>query len=306
MVPWAGRALEAMVVPLPAPNGRAALVLARLRTAAPEADLVFAAPAPDRGNGGSLTWGRVIAEACQWLGGRGVQRVYVAVAEDDRVALQVLQHTGFAVYTTDVVVRRSAAGGTASGRPGAAPPGALSATEDHAVRQLAVAAVPEAVRAHLPLPGADWDTYPVGGSPCAAVAAGAWLDPHGRVVGGWRAVAGAHGAWLRLAHGQGAPVGDLVKRALAAVSADERFGRRSLFSSARGYEPELHAALHDAGFETVARRYLLARHTAIRVLSPAWTPPGHREAALEAKPTSARLAQAHPMRETSCERNTGG
>lgn len=277
-----------------------ALVLARRRANASEADLVFIAPGLEKGNGVSLTWSRLVPEACQWLARRGVERVYVAVDEDDRLALQLLRQLGFVVYTNDVVFRADAS--TATGAETAVPSGgaemriaALQGAVAFAARQLAQGSLPESAGRHLPAPGGDWDGYPLGGTRGTGHAL---LDGTGTVVGAWRVVPGRGGTWLRFVVGPEARDAALV--AIAVAITREAVGRQDtvLYATARGYEPELNLELRDAGFEAVARRFRLVKHTAVRVLAPAWSGAELREAGLEAHTTSARFAAGHRSRES--------
>jgi hypothetical protein len=288
----------AVVVERPAPSARHALCLARRRSMPCEADLQFVTPALDKANGASLVWARVVADACHWLAAHGAQRVYAAVADDNLLALQVLRQVGFVVYTADVVLHLApeSVGLPVDGDP---PTPLHAESPDPAAAQalcaMAESGLPTAVRPHLPAPGADWESYPMGGQPCEGMLAAACLDERGAVVGGWRAVAGRAGSWLRVEAGPDASAGQVVASALAVLAAHRRFRGRPLYASARGYEPEIDIAYREAGFEAVAGRFRLVRHATARVLSPAWSDRAHREAVLEPKATSVQSQSSrHP------------
>jgi hypothetical protein len=238
-----------------------------------------------------------------WLGTHGVQRVHAAVGEDDRLALQVLRQVGFVVYTGDEVLRlerpESWSGAEPADDASEPPEAAVTADTAHALGRLAESGLPRAAHGQMPESGADWGSYPVGGLACRGVLVGVQRDKHGGVTGGWRAVAGNRGSWLRLVTGAEASGGQLVASAIGSMRADRRFRGQPLYAAPRGYEPDHSLALRDAGFEVVARRYRLVRHATVRVLAPAWAPSVRHEAALGHKPTS---VQSHGSPRASGDR----
>lgn len=273
-----------------------ALALLRMRPGRLAADLLYVWPPLEQAAGVALTWARVVAEACHWLGRQGTHRVYTAVAQDDRLALQVFRQIGFVVYTGDEVlclpsltVEENPAGEPAAGTRD----GPLDPASERAVRSMIEAGLGDAARGHLPTAGADWDEYPLAGRACRGILSGARLAADGSVAGGWRVVAGRAGSWLRLAGRDGASCASALVGALRTMVADPRFRSRPVYASARGYEPEVHLALREAGFEAVAGRFRMVRHSTVRVLAPAWEPRSRRGHALGTKPTT-----YVPIRET--------
>jgi len=266
-----------------APGG---FVQGRIRDCDPaEADLAFIAPALASHDGAALAWGRLLAGACQHLGAKQVERVYVTVGEDDRVALQILRQLGFGVWTNDVVFVRP--GGLPA--PSAVPDVTTvdpTAALDHAIRSLVHESLPETVRANSIALGADWRAEPGGGYAPGPTVYRIWCEGNGTVRGAWRVVGGNRGHWLRIVARNGADTEALVRTALAEIARDTRLAPRPIHAAARGYEPELNLALRELGFEPALRRFHLVKHTTARVLAPAWRETPVREAALGRVPTS--------------------
>jgi len=240
-------------------------VQARRRLSPSEADLVFIAPALSAAGGAALTWQRLVSAACAALAAGGVLRVYVAVDEHDRVALQVFRQLGFAPYTTDIVFR-CAPGARAPDE--SIPVARVGPAHEAAIRQLFRAGVPEAVRATEGSTRGDWETYPLGGRAPRGVRHWVWLADDLRVLGACRLVTGRDGHWLRLVLDEAAEPGPPIRRALADAA---RIGPgQPVYAAARGYETKLNLGLREGGFEPVVGRFRLVKHAAARVLEPSW------------------------------------
>jgi hypothetical protein len=293
--PGVGRPRTVHTVILDGPNGsgaQAGFLQARRRVAPEAADLTFIAPALAAASGAALSWQRLIPDTCRWLGSRGVERVYVTLSEDDRVALQLFQQAGFTVVTTDLVLRGTRR--PSPGGPVARVPGGPHHQAD--IQRLARLAMPEDVRAQEGSTGHDWDGYPLGGHAPWGAEEGVDLDRHGAVAGAWRLVRGRRGHWLRLVADHQADLARLIDDALGQVP--ERPGAPWVYAAARGYEPQLNLALRENGFLPIGGRFRLVKHSTVRVLEPAWGRQAARERALETaqgQPTfSEPLATAVP------------
>lgn len=101
--PMSNRAVDTFIALPGEASATAGLVQVRGRLGVPEADFTFIAPSLDSANGAAHTWARLIGDACQHMAARGIERLYVAISEDDQVALQIFRGCGFAPYTTDVL-----------------------------------------------------------------------------------------------------------------------------------------------------------------------------------------------------------
>ena len=106
--PLGNGAIDTLVAPPPETGATGGFIQSRRRCVPVEADLTYIAPALTRTNGAALSWGRLIADACQRLGASGVERAHAAIGEDDQVALQVFRQCGFTACTSDVVLSRPA------------------------------------------------------------------------------------------------------------------------------------------------------------------------------------------------------
>ncbi len=272
-----------------APDGFAQ---ARTRRRGADADLVFVAPALDETPRAALGWHRLLTEVCQDLGARGVQRLHVAVPDEDQLLLQVARQLGFAVAAGDAVLRRPA------GRLPAAIPDTPTRPEAdadrHAIESWLFRGWPEPVRLARETADGAWDDYPVGGHAGDARLRRVWLDARGAPRAAWRLYTGPGGSWLRLAVAADADAGPAVRQALAearSVCGDTL----PIHAAARGYEPALHLALREHGFTPVARRFRLVKTMTALVREPVWRLAGLREAAGDAAPLpSVELAACAP------------
>jgi hypothetical protein len=267
-----------------APEG---FVQLRPHRAAPEADLVFIAPDLAGAQRAALAWHRLISDACQWLGARGIQRVHVAVNEDDQLGLQIFRQLGFTVTTNDIVFRRPA------DRPlhteVQAPTPTLRTVPYTSVHQLAVdglvyRCLPDTVRQAGETTVGDWRNYPLGGHVPSAEPGWVWLDGADRVLGAWYMVRGRDGCWLRAVADPQADATALVQHALAAAGATGQ-PPLPIYTAARGYEPGLNLALRAGGFVPLTGRFRLVKTMTVQVREPTWRAAGAKERAAQAIPT---------------------
>jgi len=256
---------------------------ARSHRMAPEADLVFIAPDLSGAQRAALAWQRMVSDACQWLGARGVQRVHVAVHEDDQLGLQIFRQLGFTVYTSDTVFRRPAE------RPLPSPPAIrtvpCSSVYLPAVDGLIYRSLPDAVRwAREPAAG-DWQTYPLGGHAPAVDLGRVWLDGSDRLLGAYHLYRGPGGLWLRAVADAETDATPLIQQALAAAGAAGGQADGPIFAAARGYEPGLNLALRAHGFTPLVGRFRLVKAMTVQVREPAWRDGRVRERAVTPIPT---------------------
>jgi hypothetical protein len=249
-------------------------IQARWRRDRREADLTFAAPPLNGAPGAALVWQRLIAGVCQCLGEGGSVRIYAAVPETDQVALQIFRQVGFQVYTQDTVFRRAAGGPLPATESAPAPSAALGlepidvlAEHIPQITRLYLESLPDAARLHESPDGSSWRNYPMGGWP-EPVARRVVVDRVGAVLGAWYLHTGPNGAWLHIVAAPTSDAGAIVRSAVLCANATA--GDLPLHAAARGYEATLHLALREAGFEPVVGRFRLVKHTAVRVLEPAW------------------------------------
>ncbi|MFQ5459920.1 MAG: hypothetical protein ACE5EL_03920 [Anaerolineae bacterium] len=243
------------------------LVQARWRRGGRSADLIFIAPDLNGAAGAAHVWHRLVTGACQSLGDRQAERIYAAVDDEDRVALQVFRQLGFVAFTNDAVYRRSP--GAPAPRPNRGPVGDAGTVHQAQITSLFLATLPSTVRAHVDPEGDTWTRYPAGGWLRTAVPARVLVGDDGSVAAAWRLFSGPGGWWLQVLGSGDEDVAAAVTHALhdmAAAAAPES----PLFCQAPGYDTALNLALRGAHFEPVRRRFLLVKHTTARVLEPEW------------------------------------
>lgn len=246
-------------------SGVGGFVEARWRKDLPEADLRAISPGLDKSNGAALTWHSLVSGACSHFGSQGGQRVYVALSQDDLVALQVFRQLGFAAYATDTVFRRP---------PGPPPEGVESsgAPEETlhraAITRLYLESAPESVQVHEEPTGAAWRRYPMGGWAGGAVGRAVWLGSQGDVQAAWRLYRGPAGYWLHMVAGAACDPLPPIQSAVASLPGASRL---PVYCAARGHETHLNLSLRDAGFEPLVVRFRLVKHTTARVFEPAWS-----------------------------------
>jgi len=80
---------------------------ARDRRGRPEQDITFVAPLLSSGNGVIWTWQRLLSKICSRGNARGIQRIFVQIAEDHTAEIGVFRQAGFSVYAKDHVYCRS-------------------------------------------------------------------------------------------------------------------------------------------------------------------------------------------------------
>jgi hypothetical protein len=268
-----GQRLVTLVLPAATGHGFAGYVQARRRTDPAEADITWLAP--DAAEGAALGWSRLLGAVTQVLGAAGTQRVFVALPADDAVAAQVFRQLGFTEYAADAVYRRVGPCPAAVAQSRVVDESPALALRIH---QTLLNQLPSVARTAQ---GADdWATYPAGGWTPGGERRRVWLDGRGEVLGAWRIVPGRGGLWLRLVLGSGVDAGRLV--GLATADAQLRYGPdRPLYASVRTHEGALGVELEALGFELVARRRRLVKHTTVRVLAPRWQRRAVSEAARE-------------------------
>lgn len=280
--PLGPRSLHTLVLSAAESGAPEGFVQLRPHRTGPEADLVFITPDLAGAQRAALAWHRLISDACQWLGARGIQRVHVAVNEDDQLGLQIFRQLGFTVTTNDIVFRRPA------DRP--MPPAPAMRTVPYStVHQLAVdglvyRCLPDTVRQARETTAGDWRTYPLGGHAPALEPGRVWLDGADRVLGAWYLVRGRDGCWLRAVADPQADATLLVQHALAAAGAAGQPGL-PIYAAARGYEPGLNLALRAGGFVPLVGRFRLIKTMTVQVREPTWREGRAKERGAQAVPS---------------------
>jgi len=227
-------------------------VQVRFRPHQAAADVSFLAPALEEGRDRSNVWSRLLEGASVEVAGRGIQRVFANLPESGAEA-DLFYQSGFTLYASEDIFRltRLPKSGSKEQIADVRP----QRPEDWpSIQRLFVAITPQRVRQaeggisiaagmerscqHYVLPGE-------GDEELVAVA--------GICVGG-------HARWLRLLiHPDAREVADgLIHRALAIIDHNPAY---PVYCNVRQYEGGVRTALEAAGFEHVASRALMVKHT---------------------------------------------
>lgn len=264
----------------------AGFLQARQRRGVAEADLIYLAPALNRSPRAALSWQRLLGETVREMAGRGILRLHVAIDQEEAIAAQLLRRIGFIDSAQDTVYRRMAAAllpaaDRAGSRIRSAPPQAVHRA---ALDRLSLAGLAQSAGSEPSPEGGDWDRYPLGGYASGHPEARVWLDGHGAVLGVWRRHDGPSASWIDCLSAPGVDAGRLLADALAHSDPS-----RQTFAVASAAQAGLHDALRQAGFEALAHRLHFVKHSALRVIEPAWRDQTSRETAMEPAATGSNM-----------------
>jgi hypothetical protein len=225
-------------------------VQVRYRPHQAAADVAYIAPALTEGRQASQAWSRLLDGASVESAGRGIQRVFANLPESG-AEVDVFQHAGFTLYAGEDVYHLAEP--EADGRAETAAELRRQRPDDWpAVQKLCVAITPQRIRQMeggiVPMTARD-------GSCERYVLPGNGSD---EVKAAVITCAGGLGHWMRvLIHPEVRDVADgLIQRVLA-----EERPTKPVFCNVRQYESGVRPALEAAGFELMATRSLMVKHT---------------------------------------------
>jgi hypothetical protein len=234
------------------PHDGEAFVQMRYRPHQAAADVAYLAPSLAENHRSANAWVRLLDGACIEAAGRGIQRVF-ANLPDSGAEVDILQQSGFSLYTGEDIYRLSQ---IPTSQPGAH---AGELRHQHpedwpAIQRLGVAVTPQRVRqaeGGIALtPGSDRNCrrYVLPGK------------EGNDLVGTLDLCAGGQAHWLRvLVHPDAQDqVEGLIRWGLATL--DDRTGK-PVYCNVRQYESGIRAALDKIGFELLASRSLMVKHT---------------------------------------------
>jgi hypothetical protein len=235
------------------PHEGEAFVQIRYRPHQDAADVAYISPSLAVHPRASTAWATLLDGACVDVAERGIQRVFAKLPESG-VEVEVFRQAGFTPYAGEEIYRLGNSENRVRGRPGLAlRPQRLD--DWPAVQKLGVAVIPQRVRQ---VEGGIALATDKGGTPSRYVLPGERGDDLAAVLTLYR---GGLASWVSvLVHPDaGHFVVDLLQWALAALADGPA---RPIYCSTRKYEGGMRPALESCGFDLVATRVLMVRHTA--------------------------------------------
>lgn len=229
----------------------------------PEWDIVFLAPSLHHSAEAGKIWYRLLLYVARVAGKRGVQRVYVKLAEDGE-AEAVFRKAGFGVYATESVFWH----------PGPLCAGATDllmrpqrAVDEWGVQQLYRRTTPHLVQQAEGFPTRDRG-FPTAGLPWRTRNRCYVCEQSGEMVSVLQVASTGNGHWFRLVISpEAVRLADrLVGDALALIA---RHGKGPVYCAVRAYEGDIKGPLQERGFRFLADQTLLVKHTVVPVREPA-------------------------------------
>lgn len=237
----------------------------RQRQTGSEKDIIYLAPSLNRDENGALIWQRLLEYVCTVEGNHGVQRLFSKLSEGDDAAMDVFRRAGFGtyvqehIYCLNQVPTRHSVSEIASLRP--------QTTEDAwGLQRLYWNSAPRLVQQTECLDMDSGGTWPfqrlADGDDRRYV-----LEADNEIIGYVRAITGRRAHWLKLLlHPDAAGQGELLVRWGLVL-----FGGQPplpVYCSVRAYETALQDALEKYAFQRVHSRWLLVKHTTVRIKEP--------------------------------------
>jgi hypothetical protein len=235
------------------PHKGEAFVQIRYRPHQDAADIVYIAPSVAVQPGAGDAWSSLLEGACVDVAERGIQRVFAKLPESG-VEVEVFRQAGFTPYAGEEIYRLGNSENRVLNRPELAlRPQCLD--DWPAVQKLGVAVTPQRVRqveggiALAADRGGTYRRYVLPGQKGDDIVAVLMLN------------SGGSARWISvLVHPDARHlVVDLLQWALVALADGPA---RPIYCSTRKYEAGMRAALESCGFDLVAERVLMVKHTA--------------------------------------------
>jgi hypothetical protein len=236
------------------------------RNSAPEADIVFCAPAidaADRSRIVQLTWQKLLGHLVVRVGERGCQRVYARVV-DGAEELEVFWQLGFSAYARERVYVHN--GPTVPPNSSGAQLWRPQRSRDiWSIGQLYASVTPKLVQQAENLPRSDYLAPYRDGFGRGVDRRYVWAE-NSEPSASLRLIRGRAGCWLKLiTHPRVFErVDELLQDALRLVPADVQH----LYISVREYQSELEGAILSAGFAWMATEMLMVKHMTVLVKQP--------------------------------------
>ncbi|PKO23915.1 MAG: hypothetical protein CVU38_01475 [Chloroflexi bacterium HGW-Chloroflexi-1] len=292
--PWAGVGVATYVLDARGENEpMAGFVQLMKRTARPEADLLYLAPAlPTASTSnavGEEIWRRLLAHGCLAAAGHGLQRVFASI-RDHGPEPACLKEAGFSLYTRETIYRLATAPPASEQLTGFRP---QLPQDSWALQRLYTRSTPRLVQS---AEGAM--TGEVGSPPLSWWEPDRWQgvvwEPAGEVRGVVQVHIGRAGHWLRIWGTNMLAARELralIDQGLRSIATTRSRGARKplpVYATVRDYEIGLSGALTGLGFAPYVDRARSVKHTppAVRESLPATLPAldGRQEVPVRSQP----------------------
>ncbi len=235
----------------------------RSRRGRPEADIVYLAPALDSEEDAVAIWYRLLAEAAQEIGARGVQRLFAQVTSGNSVE-QVFIQAGFGAYAREEIYCLPKLPADV------AHPSLLrrqTTRDDWNLLRLYTELTPRPVQIAEGMLSPEGQAGKMSDWWDQSREAGFILEVEGELAGAVRIRRGSAAYWLRFGlHPQAQEHSDrLLQGALALLHS---MPPHPIYCAVRDYESGMALALERAGFQHVQTRSLLVKHLTVRAKEP--------------------------------------
>lgn len=262
--------------------------------------VTFVAPALTRDESMANMWQLLLETLCRGQGARGVQRVFAKLPAEAEAEAEVFRKVGFRVYTQEHIFRlpRPTTNDITSDRIHLRP---WEKKDAWGVHRLYCMSAPRFVQQAEHLPGQ------IGESATSDWAEGHYeeqyvWDHNGEIAAYLRILEGDAGHWLHvLMHPEQTEHADaLISLGVARLA---RYAPQPVYCAVRTYETSLTGALKAVGFQEYQTRFLLVKHTAVRIRQKIFEPLPQVEG-VEAAPTaSARISRRSRREELTSVRS---
>jgi len=235
----------------------------RSRRGRPEADIVYLAPALDSEEDAVAIWYRLLAEAAQEIGARGVQRLFAQVTSGNSIE-QVFAQAGFGAYAREEIYCLPKLPADV------AHPSRLrrqTTRDGWNLLRLYTELTPRPVQIAEGMLSPEGQAGKMGDWWDQSREAGFILEVEGEFAGTVRIRRGSAAYWLRFGlHPQAQAHSDrLLQGALALLHTTPQ---RPIYCAVRDYESGMALALERAGFQHIQTRSLLVKHLTVRAKEP--------------------------------------
>lgn len=235
------------------------------RQAGTEKDVVYLAPSLTRDENAALIWQRLLEHVCAMEGNSGVQRLFSKLPEGDDEAMGIFRRAGFGAYVQEYVYCLDQ---VPAGRsmPEAASLRPQAAEDAWALQRLYYNTAPRLVQQTECLVmdvGGNWPLHRLADGDDRRYV----LEADGEIVGYVRVTSGKRAHWLKLLlHPDAAEQGELLVGWGLTLLREQLL--LPVYCSVRAYETGLQDALEKCAFQRILSRWLLVKHTTVRIKEP--------------------------------------
>lgn len=250
-------------------------------------DIICLAPALASSEDAARIWRDLLGHLVLASSRRGLWRLYAKVAEEDRLACEVLREAGLCAYAYENVFRLERRPASLPARE-SVPLRPQGAGDTEKLEGLYSSLTPRQVQQVEGSGRLSWGNNSFGGLWRKLHTRGFVLEEKGNIVGCARLTSGSSCHWLRLLlHPEARGWADELVQWSLALLPDRPLA--PIYASVRGYESAIGPALEGSGFEFYATQNLLVKNTAGLVRDGLLSRARVRENSLEAVRTASSV-----------------